>query len=207
MSTAGRSGDGTDPVRAARRSRRPSGPTAIDPDAPRSRRYRPAPPEEVVLPRGADARHGLPAPGLLHPDLQGAVGRDPHRPRPARDAGRPARRVRRPGPAPAVPDGSTPTWRTTCCVRAEADDLGDLKALRLGEADRARPAHAGPSASAATPSSWTAARSASAWSPTIDSATSRPPRSSPPARPPGSPRSASTLRGATPELPTNKSRR
>ena len=28
----------------------------------------------------------------------------------------------------------TPTWRTTCCSCAESDDLGDLKALRLGEA-------------------------------------------------------------------------
>ena len=77
---------------------------AIDPDAPRSRRYRPGPPEEVSFPVAPDARHGVPAPGLLHPDLQGPLGRDPHRPGPARDAGRLADRVRRPGPAPAVPE-------------------------------------------------------------------------------------------------------
>ncbi len=107
---------------------------AIDPDAPRSRRYRPGPPDDVAVPRHADARHGLPAPGLLHPDLQAAVGRDPHRPRPARDA--------RP-PYPPRPKARAQPRRSRrvntdlendLLLRAESDDLGDLKVLRLGEA-------------------------------------------------------------------------
>ena len=92
-------------------------------------------------------------------------------------------------------------------VRAEADDLGDLKVLRLGEAPcpTCPPSAA---ASAATPSSWKAGRSASASSPTITSATSPPPRSSPPARPPASPQSASPNQGPlrlylTPDKPEN----
>ena len=42
------------------------------------------------------------------------VGRDPRRPRPARDAGRPARRRPKAEPSPGRLGPSTPTWRTTC---------------------------------------------------------------------------------------------
>ena len=65
-----------------------------------------------LLPGDADARHGVPAPGVLHPDLQGPLGRDPHRPAPA---GRPGSSPDAPGPGP-IPDQrgpSIPTWRTT----------------------------------------------------------------------------------------------
>ena len=107
---------------------------AIDRDAPRSRRYRPARARGGRLPRGPDARHGLPAPGLLHPDLQGT-----RRPRPTSTSTCPRRRPPCPpgpkaAPSPGIPGRVDTDLENDLLVRAEADDLGDLKALRLGEA-------------------------------------------------------------------------
>ena len=101
-----------------------SGPGAGADDRPRrGHRPRDAPvaaipahrPRGGRVPGDADARHGLPAPGLLHPDVQGPLGRDARRPRPPRHPRRPARRGRGPGAAPQSCAGSTPTSRTTCC--------------------------------------------------------------------------------------------
>ena len=78
-------------------------------------------------------------------------------------------------------------------VRAEADDLGDLKALRLGEATVPDLPTLGRRLRA-TRSSSRAAPCACASSPTIACATSRPRRSSPPARRRASPRSGSRPR-------------
>ncbi len=108
---------------------------AIDPDAARSRALSAGPARsEVAFPRGPHARHGLPTPGLLHPDLQVPDGRDPCRPRPARDAGRPARPARGPGAGSEQSRRVDTDLENDLLVRAEADDLGDLKSLHLGEA-------------------------------------------------------------------------
>ncbi|MFO0889247.1 MAG: hypothetical protein U0790_08925 [Isosphaeraceae bacterium] len=119
--------------------------------APRSRAGRPGPPDEV-FPGGPHAGHGLPAPGLLHPDLQARpqprthidlhLSTTPARPSPPRGEASP-RKVR-----------SVDTdLENDLLVRAEADDLGDLKALRLGEAALPDLASLG-TGSAAMPSSW-----------------------------------------------------
>ena len=66
------------------------------------------------VPGDAHARHGVPAPGVLHPDVQGPLGRDPPGPRPARDAGRLTRGGPKAKPNPGRLGPSTPTWKTTC---------------------------------------------------------------------------------------------
>ena len=96
------------------RSRRPSGRRPIDRDAPRSRRYRPGPPEEVSFPVAPmlDMAFQLLAFFILTfkaPSAETHLDLD----LPATPAALPAA-SRRPGPAPTSRDGSTPTWRTTC---------------------------------------------------------------------------------------------
>ena len=86
-----------------------------------------------LIPGRTDARHGVSTPGLLHPDVQSPFGRDPPGPRPTRDAGGPARRVPWRSSSHARANVDT-DLENDLLVRAEADDLGDLKALRLGEA-------------------------------------------------------------------------
>ena len=124
------------------RDARLQAPDPGEPNGRGGRRRGPAvpagPARRGLLPGHADARHGVPAPGVLHPDVPGPLGRDPHRPPPAGDPGRPspAARGARPGPAVADVDADL---ENDLLVRAEADDLGDLKALRLGRGPAARP--------------------------------------------------------------------
>jgi biopolymer transport protein ExbD len=106
---------------------------AIDREAPRSRRYRPAAPEEVAFPVAPmlDMAFQLLAFFILtfkdpsaetHVDLE----------LPATPAALPARSEGR-----AQPRNSRRVdtdLENDLLIRAEADDLGDLKALRLGEA-------------------------------------------------------------------------
>jgi biopolymer transport protein ExbD len=106
---------------------------AIDPDAPRSRRYRPAGPEEVAFPVAPmlDMAFQLLAFFILtfkSPSAETHVDLDlPATPAalPARSEGRAQPRSRRRVDTDLEND---------LLVRAEADDLGDLKSLRLGEA-------------------------------------------------------------------------
>jgi biopolymer transport protein ExbD len=107
---------------------------AIDPEAPRSRRYRPAGPEEVAFPVAPmlDMAFQLLAFFILtfkspsaetHIDLE----------LPATPAALPAKAEGR-----AVPRSrrrADTDLENDLLVRAVADDLGDLKSLRLGEAD------------------------------------------------------------------------
>ena len=165
-----------------------AGMSAADSPAPRSRRYRPGRPRRYHFPV-AHARHGVSAPGFFHSDLQGPFRRDPPRPLPARDAGRPARGVPRRGSSRPARNVDT-DLENDLLVRAEADDLGDLKALRLGEA-RFPIWPRWVNGSAAIPSYWRGGRSGSGWSPTMVCATSRPRGSSPPVRPLALPRSGS----------------
>ncbi len=81
-------------------------------------------------------------------------------------------------------------------VRAEADDLGDLKVAAAGRGRRARPGDAGPPAPPLHRAPGGPRRCASASSPTIGCATSRPPGSSPPVRPRASTRSGCRLPAA-----------
>ena len=108
---------------------------------------------------------------------------------PATPAALPAASQGRAQPHPTT-EGVDTDLENDLLVRAEADDLGDLKVIRLGEATLPDLPTLGHIDFAATPNSWRAARSASAWSPTIASATNRPSRSSRLARPPVSPRFA-----------------
>ena len=85
------------------------------------------------IPGSAHARHGVSTAGFLHLDVQGPFGRDPSRSEPARDAGGPAGRVSRRSPSNPARNVDS-DLENDLLVRAEADDLGDLKALRLGEA-------------------------------------------------------------------------
>ena len=65
------------------------------------------------VPGHADARHGLPAPGLLRPDVPGADVRDAPGPLPAGHPRGDARRGRGPGRADPPRAGRIRTWRTT----------------------------------------------------------------------------------------------
>ena len=100
----GRSGDGAESY---------PGPRPIRHRPDRRHRSRPAPVAAIparparrgLVPRDADARHGLPAPGLLHPDLQ-APSAETHidLDLPATPAALPFG-LRRPAAAPTVPEG------------------------------------------------------------------------------------------------------
>jgi biopolymer transport protein ExbD len=107
---------------------------AIDPQAPRSRRYRPAGPEEVAFPVAPmlDMAFQLLAFFILtfkSPSAETHIDLElPATPAalPARAEGRAVIRSRRRADTDLEND---------LMVRAVADDLGDLKSLRLGEAD------------------------------------------------------------------------
>jgi biopolymer transport protein ExbD len=106
---------------------------AVDRDAPRSRRYRPTGPEEVAFPVAPmlDKAFQLLAFFILTfkpPSDETHVDLD----LPATPAALPARAEGR-----AVPRFARKVdtdLENDLLIRAEADDLGDLKALRLGEA-------------------------------------------------------------------------
>jgi biopolymer transport protein ExbD len=106
---------------------------AIDTEAPRRRRYRPTGPEEVAFPVAPmlDMAFQLLAFFILTfkpPSAETHVDLD----LPATPAALPARSEGR-----AVPRNSRKVdtdLENDLLVRAEADDLGDLKSLRLGEA-------------------------------------------------------------------------
>ena len=159
--------------------------------------HRPKPPEEVHVPGHADARHGISAPGLLRPDLPGALGRDAPRPRPSRHAAGAARRAAGEGRTVRPHGGSTPTWRTTCSSASTADDLGDLTVDPAGRGRPARPEDPGRAAPALRRDPGRADRSGSGSWPTTICATRRPPASWPPAPRPASPTSAWPSRGAS----------
>ena len=171
--------------------------------APRPpRQYRPGPPDEVFFPvvPMLDMAFQLLAFFILTfkaPSAETHI--DLHLP--ATPAALPAAPGARPGPEPSRAVDAD--LENDLLVRAEADDLGDLKSLRLGEA-ACRPRHARATASAGTPGSWATARSASAWWPTTACATSRPPGSSPPARRPASPRSAWPSPVSLPPCPASR---
>jgi biopolymer transport protein ExbD len=107
---------------------------AIDPGAQRSRRYRPTAPEEVAFPVAPmlDMAFQLLAFFILtfkDPSSETHVDLD----LPATPAALPARAEGR-----AQPRNSRRVdtdLENDLLIRAEADDLGDLKALRLGEAE------------------------------------------------------------------------
>jgi biopolymer transport protein ExbD len=107
---------------------------AIDPEAPRSRRYRPAGPEEVAFPVAPmlDMAFQLLAFFILtfkSPSAETHIDLElPATPAalPAKAEGRAVLRSRRRADTDLEND---------LLVRAVADDLGDLKSLRLGEAD------------------------------------------------------------------------
>jgi biopolymer transport protein ExbD len=106
---------------------------AIDPDAPRSRRYRPSGPEEVAFPVAPmlDMAFQLLAFFILTfkaPSAETHVDLD----LPATPAALPARSEGR--AQPRYSRKVDTDLENDLLVRAEADDLGDLKALRLGEA-------------------------------------------------------------------------
>jgi biopolymer transport protein ExbD len=106
---------------------------AVDPDAPRSRRYRPGPPEEVAFPVAPmlDMAFQLLAFFILtfkDPSAETHVDLD----LPATPAALPTRTE---GRAPLRSSRRADTdLENDLLVRVEADELGDLKALRLGEA-------------------------------------------------------------------------
>jgi biopolymer transport protein ExbD len=106
---------------------------AIDRDAPRSRRYRPTGPEEVAFPVTPmlDMAFQLLAFFILTfkpPSDETHVDLD----LPATPAALPARAEGRAQPRYARKVDTD--LENDLLIRAEADDLGDLKALRLGEA-------------------------------------------------------------------------
>jgi biopolymer transport protein ExbD len=106
---------------------------AIDPDAPRSRRYRPTGPEEVAFPVAPmlDMAFQLLAFFILTfkpPSAETHVDLD----LPATPAALPARSEGR--AQPRYSRKVDTDLENDLLVRAEGDDLGDLKALRLGEA-------------------------------------------------------------------------
>jgi biopolymer transport protein ExbD len=106
---------------------------AIDPDAPRSRRYRPTGPEEVAFPVAPmlDMAFQLLAFFILTfkpPSDETHVDLD----LPATPAALPARAEGRAQPRYARRVDTD--LENDLLIRAEADDLGDLKVLRLGEA-------------------------------------------------------------------------
>jgi biopolymer transport protein ExbD len=106
---------------------------AIDRDAPRSRRYRPTGPEEVVFPVTPmlDMAFQLLAFFILTfkaPSAETHVDLD----LPATPAALPARSEGR--AQPRYSRRVDTDLENDLLIRAEADDLGDLKALRLGEA-------------------------------------------------------------------------
>jgi biopolymer transport protein ExbD len=110
-----------------------AGNEAIDPDAPRSRRYRPAGPDEVAFPVAPmlDMAFQLLAFFILtfkSPSAETHVDLD----LPATPAALPARSEGRAQPRKSRRVDTD--LENDLLVRAEADDLGDLKALRLGEA-------------------------------------------------------------------------
>ena len=157
--------------------------------APRSPAVPARAPRRGLLPGDADARHGVPAPGVLHPDVQGPLGRDAHRPAPAGDPGRPAGELAGPGPAERLARGRhRPGERPAGPRRGRRP--GRPQGAPAGRGPPAGPRRARATASAATPGCSATARSASAWWPTTACGTSRPPGSSPRARRPASPRSA-----------------
>ena len=182
----------------------PSGPTTVrrrpSPRAP-ARRYRPGPPDEVFFPVTPmlDMAFQLLAFFILtfkapsaetHLDL--APARRPRPPCPRAPRARPGRRAvargrHRPGERPARPRRGRRPRRP--------------QGAPAGRGRRARPRRPWATASAATPGSSAAARSASASWPTTACATSRPPGSSPPAPRPASPRSAWPSPVALPALP------
>ena len=107
--------------------------TAIDPAAPRSRRFRPTSPEEVAFPVAPmlDMAFQLLAFFILTfkaPSAETHLDLD----LPATPAALPAVLEGRVPPRPARRVDTD--LENDLLVRAEADDLGDLKTLRLGEA-------------------------------------------------------------------------
>jgi biopolymer transport protein ExbD len=106
---------------------------SIDPGAPRSHRYRPAPPEEVSFPVAPmlDMAFQLLAFFILTfkaPSAETHLDLD----LPATPAALPSASQGRAQPRTARRVDTD--LENDLLVRAEADDLGDLKALRLGEA-------------------------------------------------------------------------
>lgn len=106
---------------------------AIERDAPRSRRFRPGPPEEVAFPVTPmlDMAFQLLAFFILTfkaPSAETHVDLD----LPATPAALPARSEGR--AQPRYSRRADTDLENDLLIRAEADDLGELKALRLGEA-------------------------------------------------------------------------
>lgn len=106
---------------------------AVDPETPRSRRYRPSSPEEVTFPVAPmlDMAFQLLAFFILtfkDPSTETHIDLD----LPATPAALPTRAEGR--PQPRRNRRVDLDLENDLLVRAEADDLGDLKALRLGEA-------------------------------------------------------------------------
>ena len=87
-----------------------------------------------VVSGGTDARHGVSAPGLLHPDVQSTFRGNSSGSYICPPIRLPCLRRLGAKLIPSRREMSTPTWKMICSIRAEADDLGDLKALRLEEA-------------------------------------------------------------------------
>ena len=109
------------------------GTEAIDRDAPRSRRYRPTGPDEVAFPVAPmlDMAFQLLAFFILtfkSPSAETHVDLD----LPATPAALPARSEGR--AQPRTTRRADTDLENDLLIRAEADDLGDLKSLRLGEA-------------------------------------------------------------------------
>ena len=110
--------------------------------APRSRRYRPGPPEEVSFPVTPmlDMAFQLLAFFILTfkaPSAETHLDLD----LPATPVALPAASRGEAHPTPAR--NVDTDLENDLLVRAEADDLGDLKALRLGEAATSRSGHSG----------------------------------------------------------------
>ena len=163
--------------------------------APRSRRFRPGPPDEVFFPVTPmlDMAFQLLAFFVLTfkaPSAETHI--DLHLPATPAALPRTPLGQARPRPTRAVDTD----LENDLLVRAEADDLGDLEGAAAGGGPAPRPGGAGRPPPPVHPACWAAARSASASWPTTAFATSRPPGSSPPARPPASRRSASLSRAS-----------